>query len=245
MAATPPGESRAGDVLRRSAPRSLVDTLQFPRLFIRKMNEAAVHLAQIVEKDRDVDIFVFVARLERPEPAVKEGVLGPIDQMRDNPFQSKCKSFFAFIARDELKYQNLSDFVDFSLSEMLVDKAVSQAADGLSIDANDFLADIPIAHDIHRSPESYHCRKGFFSFLTKFPSQTINANGCKLLMTTCKLTSAFSIIKFAQCLICRFAFGEFIEAGRANTIRGRRESGLSTKPQAMRAFAGMTGNGVG
>jgi hypothetical protein len=176
---------------------------------------------------------------------VEEGILDSVDQMRDNSIQSKRKPFAEFIAGHEFKRQNLSDYIDFSLYEMLVDKAVSQARNGLRIDADDFLADIPIAHDIHRSPESYHCRKRFFSFLPKFPNQAISANGRKLLMTTCKLTSTFSIIKFAQCLICRFALAN--SSRRVVQTRSVGGGNPDSRPSlgCMRALAGMTGNGVG
>jgi hypothetical protein len=96
---------------------------------------------------------------------VKEGVLGSVDQMRDNSIQSKRKPFAEFIAGHEFKRQNLSDFVDFSLYEMLVDKAVSQARNGLRIDADDLLTDIPVTHVIPRGPERYYCRKRGFSYL--------------------------------------------------------------------------------
>jgi hypothetical protein len=153
----------ARDALLSPHP-SRFDRLEFGRLSSRKSDEASVHLRQTVEKDRDIDIFV-VARLERPEPAVEEGILDSVDQMRENSIQSKRQPFADFIAGHEFKRQNLSDYIDFSLYEMLVDKAVSQARNGLRIDADDLLTDIPVTHVIPHSQERHYCRKMGFSLL--------------------------------------------------------------------------------
>ena len=140
------------------------DRLPVGCLSNRKLNEAAVHLRQTGEKDRYIDVFV-VAWLKRTEPAVKEGVFDSVDQMRNNSIQSKCKSFPGFIARYEFEHQNLSDLIDFSFYKILVNKAVSQARNGLRIHADDLLTDIPVTHVIPHGPESFYCRKRFVSFL--------------------------------------------------------------------------------
>jgi hypothetical protein len=103
---------------------SLVDRLKFGRLLVLKLNEAAVDLAQIIEKYRDADIFLLVARLQRSKPAVKEGVFHSVNQMRNDSFQPEGESFVKFMTRHKSKHQYLSDFIDFALSEILGDKAI-------------------------------------------------------------------------------------------------------------------------
>jgi hypothetical protein len=164
------GSKRAKPVLQRWRARPLSpDPSHFDRLKVgclsnRKLNEAAVHLSQTGEEDRYINVFV-LARLKRTKPTVKEGVFDSVNQMRNNSIQSKCKSFATVIAGYEFKHQNLSNCIDFSFCEVLVDKAVSQARNGLRIHADDLLTDIPITHVIPHGPESFYCRKRFVSFL--------------------------------------------------------------------------------
>jgi hypothetical protein len=126
--------------------RCLLDMLKFARLFFAKRYQAIVDLIQILKKYGNINILVDVIGFHRPKPAMKEGVFGPCYQFGNNPFQPKSKSFIAFIVTYESKYHHFSDFVDSSLSEVFINKAVSDAANRLRIDADDLLANEPIAH---------------------------------------------------------------------------------------------------
>jgi len=98
---------------------------------------------------------------------VKEGVFNSVDQMRYNSVKSKGDSFLTFIGGYEFKHNNLSYFVDFSLSEMLVYKPVSQASDGQRIDALTHTIFWPTYQSrmiFSHSPETYYCRKKAISF---------------------------------------------------------------------------------
>lgn len=150
---------------RRLSPPSTVDALEFGRLFIREPNEPAVHLAQAFEKDRNIDILVLVARLERSEPAVKKGVFGSVYQMRNDPCEPERKSFIALVPGNESKYKNLSDLIDLAFFKMLVNETISKARDWLSIDAHDLLANIPIAHFHSHSRLDLTLQKNGLSYL--------------------------------------------------------------------------------
>jgi hypothetical protein len=96
---------------------------------------------------------------------VKEGVFGSVYQMRNDPREPERKSFVTLVPGNESKYQNLSDLIDFAFFKMLVNETVSKASDWLSIDADDLLANIPIAHFLSHSQQDLTLQKKVLSLL--------------------------------------------------------------------------------
>jgi hypothetical protein len=132
---------------------ALGDWVEFPNIFIPESERPFVHLAQAIQENRNVDFLISILVFERLEPAMEKGVFYAVDQIRNNTFESKSKSLLAFVREPEIKAHNLSYFVNFTFSEIFINKTVSDAIDRLRIDANDLLTNEPIAHLIphHRS----------------------------------------------------------------------------------------------
>jgi hypothetical protein len=96
---------------------------------------------------------VFILVFERLKSAVEKGVFYTIDEIGDDTFQSKGKSLLALLRKFEIESDNLSYFVGFPLSQILINKTIFNAVNRLRIHADDLLTHVPIAHLIpqHRS----------------------------------------------------------------------------------------------
>src|SRR5262249_34277167 len=99
----------------------------------------------------------------RFEPAVKEGVFYSIYQIWNNAIESESKPFFASVNKSVIKSKNLSNPVDFTFSQIFVYETVSDAVDWLSVDANDLLSNIPIAHFSPQGRPVYTLSTGSFA----------------------------------------------------------------------------------
>src|SRR5579863_4847255 len=129
-----------------SSSAALGERLEFADIFVPEREQAVVHLAQGVEKHRDVDVLVLVLIFQRLEPAVKKRVFYAIDQIGDNTFQPERKPFLALVGKSIVESQDFPDLVDLAFPKIFINEAISDAVDRLCIDAHDLLANMPIAH---------------------------------------------------------------------------------------------------
>jgi hypothetical protein len=151
------------------SPRgALGDRLQFPNIFIPESKRTFVHLAQAIQEYRNIDVMFFILVFEWLEAAMEKSVFYAVDQIRNYTFQPKGESFFAFLREFEIKSNNLSYFIDFTFSEIFINKTVSDAVNRLRVDANNFLTNKPIAHIIPHHRSGYTLGKDFFVSQAKY-----------------------------------------------------------------------------
>jgi hypothetical protein len=147
-----------------SSAAALRKRLELANLFVPECEQAVVDLAQGVEKNRYVDGLIVVLIFQRLKPAVKKGVFHALYQIWNNTFQPEGKSFLALVGKSIIESQDLSDLVDLAFLEIFINEAISDAVDRLRINANDFLANVPIAHLIPHAAAAYTFVAGSFVF---------------------------------------------------------------------------------
>jgi hypothetical protein len=86
---------------------------------------------------------------------VKKGIFDAVDQIWDNTVKPESKPFLALVGKSIVESQDLPDLIDLAFPKIFINKAIFNAVDRLCIDANDLLANMPIAHLIPHAAAAY------------------------------------------------------------------------------------------